>query len=99
MHLAQPVRAVDPVSAALIRSGILTVHIQRKARRPPGKMKSERVGARVLQQLLKGSSYLKPRPGKEETHAAANVAGRLQVVVPGVDCGDIGGIGKVGLGV
>src|SRR5580658_60248 len=99
MELAQAIGAVDPISASLIRAGILPVHIQRNPGRPPGKMKSKRIGARVLQQLLKGRSYLNPRTGEEETHTAASVAIRLQVVMPGVDRRDVGGVGEVGLGI
>src|SRR5271169_3076273 len=99
MELVQAIGAVDPVSATLVRAGVFGVHVERKARRQPGKMKSKCVGARILQQLPKRSSYLNPRTGQENGDTPADATIGLQVVVAGADGGHVGHIVEVGLGV
>src|SRR5580704_10308963 len=99
MQLAEPVGAVDPVSTALVGPGILGVHAQREPSWLPRKVKSESVGARILQELLKGSSYLNPRTGEEDANTPAGVAIGLQVVVVSAHGRRIDCIVKAGFGV
>ena len=61
--LAQPVGPVDPVTAPLIRPGVLGMYVERKPRRLPREMKSKRMSTPVLQQLLPRGPYFNPRTG------------------------------------
>ena len=62
-------------------------------------MKSKRIGAVVLQQLLKRTSDLNPWAGQKDAHAPANVAIRFQVVVTGIDRRSVDRIIQIGLGI
>ena len=71
--LAEPVRSFDPISAALEGTCELRAQIQRNFRGLPSHVEAKCVAASVLQGALPGSAGLKPRAGKKESHASADV--------------------------
>ena len=99
MELAQAIGAVDPIPAALVGPGVFRVHVEGKTCGEPGEVKSEGIGALVLQQLLPGGADLDAGAGQEQTHASANIAIGLQIVVCGAYGRNINRVCKVDVGV
>src|SRR5512146_1501188 len=80
MHLAEPVSAFRPITAALKRTCKFRPHIEWGLRRLPSHVETEGVLAILLQRALPGTANFEPRTGKEEAHAPAHMALRIHAL-------------------